>query len=216
MSWALRASMMQGHALRLKRQHSATSTDEDENKENSTPVQLSSRSQTSSHLPMHVDMMVGLMESQRKFRSSSLRTHLRTSENNHLAREAHEFTMSALLTVIREGCWPQFLERFFQRRVSWLVMPGTRQSSHFHCFIVTWQMWMLPMPSGSGEIKLVAWVSLETSTSMSARHKHSAAWHGCWRCFQWNSWGCECSVEDSIVYGVCSTVNRQSNKNKIK
>ena len=41
MSWALWASMMQGHALQLKWQHSATSTDEDVNKENSTPSQLS-------------------------------------------------------------------------------------------------------------------------------------------------------------------------------
>src|SRR5882724_10425657 len=103
MSWALCASMMQGHALRLKRQHSATSTDEDENKENSTPVQLVKRSQTSSHLPMHVDMMVGLMEHPKEVQEWLLEEHICASENNRLAREAHERTMSALLTVVREG-----------------------------------------------------------------------------------------------------------------
>src|SRR5882724_10923195 len=94
---------MQGNALQLKWQHSVTSTDEDENKENSTPVQLVKRSWISSHRPMHVDMMVGLMEHPKEFQKQLLEEHIRTSENNRLAREAHECTMSALLAVIREG-----------------------------------------------------------------------------------------------------------------
>ena len=95
--------MMQGHALRLKRQHSETLTNEDENKKNSTPIQLVKRSRTSSHLPMHVDMMVGLMERPKEVQERLLEEHICMSENNRLAREAHERTMSALLAVIREG-----------------------------------------------------------------------------------------------------------------
>src|SRR5882724_9500645 len=103
MSWALRASMMQGHALRLKQQHSATSTNEDKNKENSTPVQLVKQLQTSSHRPMHVYMMVGLMKHTKEVQEQLLEEHICASENNRLAREAHERTMSALLAVVCEG-----------------------------------------------------------------------------------------------------------------
>src|SRR5882724_11562649 len=94
---------MQGNALQLKWQHSTTSTDEDENKENSTPVQLVKRSWTSSHRPMHVDMMVGLMEHPKEVQERLLEEHICASEKNRLAREAHECTMSALLAVVHEG-----------------------------------------------------------------------------------------------------------------
>jgi len=56
------ASMMQGNALQLKWQHSATSTNEDENKENSTPSSSVKRLWTSSIDIIHADMMVGLTE----------------------------------------------------------------------------------------------------------------------------------------------------------
>ena len=52
---------------------------------------------------MHVDMMVGLMERPKEVQEWLLEEHIHTSENNHLAREAHECTMSALLMVICEG-----------------------------------------------------------------------------------------------------------------
>src|SRR5882724_6408670 len=97
----------------MKWQHSATSTDEDENKENSTPVQLVKQSWTSSHLPMHVDMMVGLMECPKEVQEQLLEEHIRASENNHLAREAHECTMSALLAVVREGLLTSISGEFF-------------------------------------------------------------------------------------------------------
>src|SRR5882724_8066165 len=140
MSWALCASMMQGHALQLKRQHSATLTNEDENKENSTPVQLVKQSWTSSHQPMHVDMMVGLMECPKEVQEWLLEEHIHMSENNHLAREWHEHTMSALLAVIHEG----------------LLTSIKFGSMNF-----------------TGNIYIHV-----------GSHKHSAARHGCWRCFQ--------------------------------
>jgi len=62
-----------GNALQLKWQHSATSTNEDENKENSTPIQLCQAVVDFSHRYIHADMMVGLTELQRKSRSGSLR-----------------------------------------------------------------------------------------------------------------------------------------------
>jgi len=55
---------------------------------------------------MHVeglDMMVGLMEYQKEVQEQLLEEHIYLNENNHLAREAHEHTMSALLMVIHEG-----------------------------------------------------------------------------------------------------------------
>ena len=52
---------------------------------------------------MHVDMMVGLMECQKEVQERLLEEHIHVNENNHLAREAHEHTMSALLAVVREG-----------------------------------------------------------------------------------------------------------------
>ena len=52
---------------------------------------------------MHVDMMVGLMERPKEVQERLLEEHIRASENNRLARKAHERTMSALLAVVREG-----------------------------------------------------------------------------------------------------------------
>ena len=52
---------------------------------------------------MHVDMMVGLMEFPKEVQEWLLEEHICVSENNRLAREVHERTMSALLVVICEG-----------------------------------------------------------------------------------------------------------------
>ena len=52
---------------------------------------------------MHVDMMVGLMEFPKEVQEQFLEEHICMNENNCLAREAHECTMSALLAVICEG-----------------------------------------------------------------------------------------------------------------
>src|SRR5882724_9516270 len=106
MGKALRASMMQGHAPRLKRPHSVNSTDEDDNKENSTPTASSGkRSRLSSHSHMHVeglDRMMGLMESQQSVQERLLKEHIWANENHRLAREAHECTMTALLMIVGE------------------------------------------------------------------------------------------------------------------
>ena len=48
-------------------------------------------------------MMVGLMEFQKDVQEWLLEEHIRVNENNHLAREAHERTMSALLAIMHEG-----------------------------------------------------------------------------------------------------------------
>jgi len=48
---------------------------------------------------MHVeelDRMVGLMECQKEVQEWLLEEHIHANENNHLAREVHECTMSAL------------------------------------------------------------------------------------------------------------------------
>ena len=52
---------------------------------------------------MHVDMMVVLMEFPKEVQEQLLEEHIHANENNHLAREVHECTMSALLAVIHEG-----------------------------------------------------------------------------------------------------------------
>ena len=51
---------------------------------------------------MHVDMMVGLMEHPKEVQERLLEEHICANENNHLAREVHECTMSALLMVVHE------------------------------------------------------------------------------------------------------------------
>src|SRR5882724_8001024 len=107
MGKALRASMMQGHASQLKRQHSVHSSNEDETEENSTPTASSvKRSRSSAHRHQAaegLDLMVGIMEHQRDVQEWLLEEHIRANENSHLAREAHEHTMSALLVIVREG-----------------------------------------------------------------------------------------------------------------
>jgi len=52
---------------------------------------------------MHVDIMVGLMEFPKEVQEWLLEEHICVNEDNCLAREAHECTMSALLMVVREG-----------------------------------------------------------------------------------------------------------------
>jgi len=47
--------------------------------------------------------MVWLIECPKEVQEQLHEEHIRASENNHLAREAHEHTMSALLMVIHEG-----------------------------------------------------------------------------------------------------------------
>ena len=82
------------------------STDEDDNKENSMPMASSGKqSWLSSHRHMHVeglDRMMGLMESQKSVQERLLKEHIQANEN-HLAWEAHECTMTALLTIVCEG-----------------------------------------------------------------------------------------------------------------
>jgi len=83
--------------------HSVHSSDEDETKENSTPtassVKLSQSSALRHRAAEGLDLMVGIMECQRVVQERLLEEHIQVNENNHLAHEAHERTMSAL----REG-----------------------------------------------------------------------------------------------------------------
>ena len=106
MGETLWASMMQGHASRLKWHHSVHSSDEDETKENSTPTASSVKlSQSSAHpnwAAEGLDLMVGIMECQRDVQEQLLEEHIQANENNHLAHEAHEHTMSALLAIMYE------------------------------------------------------------------------------------------------------------------
>jgi len=100
MGKTLRASMMQGHSSRLKRHHSMHSSDKDETKENSTPtassVKLSQSSALQHRAAEGLDLMVGIMECQRVVQERLLEEHIQMNENNRLAHEAHERTMSAL------------------------------------------------------------------------------------------------------------------------
>src|SRR5882724_7517247 len=57
---------------------------------------------TSSHRYIHADMMVGLTELPKEVQERLLEEHICANENNHLAREVHECTMSALLMVVHE------------------------------------------------------------------------------------------------------------------
>jgi len=119
------ASMMQGHALQLKRQHSATSTDEDKNKENSTPVQLvSGRRLLPSTYGIGYD--VGLMELPKEVQEWLLEETHCTSENNRLAMEVHECTMSSLLAVIHEGLFD--LDQNLEHEYHW--KHPTSMSTH--------------------------------------------------------------------------------------
>ena len=107
MGEALWASMIQGHAPRLKGPHLVNSTNEDDNKENSMPTASSGkRSWLSSHHHMHaegLDRMMGLMESQKSVQEQLLEEHIQANENHCLAWEAHEHTMMALLMIVCEG-----------------------------------------------------------------------------------------------------------------
>src|SRR5882724_2526557 len=107
MGESLRASMMQGHASQMKCHHSVHSSNEDETKENSTPMASSVKwSWSSAHQHQVVeglDPMVGIMECQRDVQEWLLEEHIWVNENNHLAHEAHERTMSALLAIMHEG-----------------------------------------------------------------------------------------------------------------
>jgi len=104
-SWLCGASMMQGHALQLKRQHSATSTDEDKNKENSTPVQAGQV--VADFLPSTYACGYdgGAHGTPKGSPEWLLEEHICTSENNRLAMEVHECTMSALLAASMKVCW---------------------------------------------------------------------------------------------------------------
>jgi len=97
--------MMQGHAPQLKQQHSATLTNEDKNKENSTPMASSiKQSLTSSH--RHACGRAGYdgeahgMPKKKGVQEQLPEEHIHMNENNHLAREEHECTMSALLVAV--------------------------------------------------------------------------------------------------------------------
>ena len=65
-----------------------------------------------------LDMMVGLMECQKEFQEWLLEEHIHMNKNNHLAREVHECTMSALLAVVHEGLLTSISREVFQHRVS--------------------------------------------------------------------------------------------------
>ena len=107
MGETLRASMMQGHASRLKWHHSVHFSDEDETKENSTPMANSVKwSWSSAHQHWAVeglDLMVGIMEHQRDIQEQLHEEHIWVNEKNHLTHEVHEHTMSALLVIVHEG-----------------------------------------------------------------------------------------------------------------
>ena len=85
-------------------------------------------------LPIDIYMWIlwcGSLNAQRKSRSSSMRnTSVRvrtiTLQGRHMSTQCQPCSWSSM-----KVCWPQFLERFFQCRVSWLAMPGTRQSSPY-------------------------------------------------------------------------------------
>src|SRR5882724_2913996 len=104
MGETLPASMMQGHASQLKQHHSVHSSDEDETKENSTPMASSVKQLwSSSHrhwAAKGLDLMMGIMECQRDV---LLEEHIQANENNCLTHEVHECTMSALLSIMCEG-----------------------------------------------------------------------------------------------------------------
>ena len=80
----------------LKWHHSVHSSDEDETKENSTPMASSVKWLWSSALRHRaaegLDLMVGIMECQRVVQERLLEEHIQVS----LTHEVHECTMSAL------------------------------------------------------------------------------------------------------------------------
>ena len=111
MGEALWASMMQGHAPRLKWPHLVNSTDEDNNKENSTPMASSGKqSQLLSHCHMHeegLDRMMGLMESQKSVQEQLLEEHKWANENHCLAR--CKFDSNSIPKY--ESCAPRTISR---------------------------------------------------------------------------------------------------------
>ena len=80
-------------------------------------------------------MMVGLMEHQKDVQEQLLEEDIWENENNCLAREVHECTISALLTIVHEGLLQQSCSSILLLFSMIVKMPCkiTKKSKEYYC-----------------------------------------------------------------------------------